>query len=64
KNQKNLEGFLKAVQEEYRRGVKNSADLKDALEMSLETQIGRSQLRADYFEARAELQDILGIELN
>lgn len=63
RNQKNLERFMKAVQEEYRRGVKNSNDLKDALEMSLQTKIARAQLRADYFAARAELQNILGFEL-
>lgn len=63
KNQKNIEKFLKTVQEEYRRGAKNSNDLKSALELILETQVNRTMLRADYFEARAELQQILGIEL-
>lgn len=63
KNKKNIERFLKTVQEEYRRGVKNSNDLKSALELVLDTQINRASLRADYFAARAELQEIIGIEL-
>ena len=63
KNQKYIDKFLKTVQEEYRRGVKNSNDLKSALELVLETQLNRSILRSDYFEARSELQEILGIEL-
>ena len=63
KNQKQIERFLNAVQAEYRRGFKNSNDLKSALELVLETQINRAVLRSDYFEARAELQEILGIEL-
>jgi outer membrane protein TolC len=63
KNQKQIERFLKAVQDEYRRGFKNSNDLKSALELVLDTQINKGILRADYFEARAELQEILGIEL-
>lgn len=63
KNQKQIERFLKAVQEEYRRGFKNSNDLKSAFELVLETQINRALLRLDYFKARAELQEILGMEL-
>lgn len=63
KNQKQIERFLKTVQDEYRRGVKNSNDLKSALELALETQINRALLRSDYFLARAELQEILGTEL-
>lgn len=63
KNQKNVERFLKTVQEEYRRGVKNSADLKSALELALETNMNRAMLRSDYFEARTELQELLGQEL-
>lgn len=63
KNQKNVERFLRTVQDEYRRGVKNSNDLKSALELILETQLNRAALRSDYFVARAELQTILGTEL-
>lgn len=63
KNQKNVERFLKTVEQEYRLGVKNSADLKSALELVLDTDLNRASLRSDYFSARAELQEILGIEL-
>jgi len=63
KNQKNIDRFLKTVQDEYRRGVKNSNDLKSALELALETQLDKASLRANYFSARAELQEILGTEL-
>lgn len=63
KNQKNIDRFLKTVQDEYRRGVKNSNDLKSALELALETQLDKASLRANYFSARAELQEILGMEL-
>ena len=63
KNLKNIEKFIKTVQNEYRLGTKSSNDLKSALELALESQLNRSSLRSDYFEARAELQDILGTEL-
>jgi outer membrane protein len=63
KNQKNIDLFLKTVQEEYQRGVKNSNDLKSALELVLETQLNRASLRSDYFTSRAALQEILGIEI-
>lgn len=63
KNQKQIEKFLKAVQEEYKRGFKNSNDLKSAFELVLDTQVNRAILRADYFQSRAELQELLGIEL-
>lgn len=63
KNKLNLERYLRVVEDEYRRGVKSSTDLKSALELTLETQIDRSQLAAVYFQARAELQDIIGKEL-
>lgn len=63
KNQKSIERYLRSVQDEYRRGVKNSTDLKSALELALETQINRAELRSNYFLARSELQEILGIEL-
>lgn len=64
KNKKNVDRFLQTVQEEYRRGSKNSNDLKSALELVLETQLNRASLRSDYFSARAELQEILGFELS
>ena len=59
-NQKNVDRFLNTVEGEYRRGVKNSSDLKSALELILETSLNRSDLRASYFASRAELQEILG----
>lgn len=60
---KNVDQFLNSVQLEYRRGAKSSSDLKSALELVLDTQTHKNILRADYFAARAELQDLLGIEI-
>lgn len=55
--------LLKATEDEYRRGVKSSGDLVSALELNLDAKIDYANLRADYFKSRAELQDILGIEI-
>jgi outer membrane protein len=62
-NQRNIDRFLISIQTEYKRGVKNSNDLKSALELALDTEINRNQLMSDYFQLRAELQDMLGFEL-
>ena len=59
-NKKNVEKFLATVEGEYRRGVKNSSDLKSTLELILTTGVNASDLKADYFVSRAELQEILG----
>ena len=55
--------YFKAVQSEYRRGVKNSADLKSAHSTVLSNAVSVLLLKAEYFEIRSELQQILGYEL-
>ena len=62
-NRTKTETYLKAVGDEYRRGVKNSADLKNATEVLLQSNIKVYQLKSDYYKARSELQTILGREL-
>lgn len=62
-NQQKSAKYFKAVQTEYQRGVKNSADLKSAHATVLANSISILKLKAEYFEIRSELQEILGYEL-
>lgn len=62
-NRTKTESYLKAVEQEYRRGVKNSADLKNAAEVLLQSNIKIFLLKSDYYKSRSELQIILGKEL-
>ena len=55
--------YFKAVQSEYQRGVKNSADLKSAHSTVLSNAVSVLLLKAEFFEIRSELQEILGYEL-
>jgi len=61
--QTKIENYLKAVTEEYRRGVKNSLDLKSAAESALQSSINIVKLKSEYFEVREKLHDILGVEI-
>lgn len=62
-NRTKTEKYVKAVAEEYRRGVKNSADLKNAAEVLLQSNVKVYELKSEYYKARSELQTILGIQL-
>lgn len=62
-NRTKTESYLKAVEQEYRRGVKNSADLKNAAEVLLQSNIKIFLLKSEYYKSRSELQIILGKEL-
>ncbi len=60
KNPMNVEKYLNTVGQEYRRGVKNSADLKSASELALSSLISKEHLKAEYFELIWNLQEIVG----
>lgn len=62
-NQKKVKKFIQAVMEEYSRGAKSSSDVISAIELSIESQTNVNQLRVNYFNARSELQEILGITI-
>lgn len=62
-NRVKADKYFKAVQSEYRRGVKNSADLKSAHSTVLANEVSVLLLKAEYFEIRSELQQILGYEI-
>ena len=62
-NRTKTEAYLKAVGLEYRRGVKNSADLKNAAEVLLQSNVKSFLLKSDYYKARSDLQILLGKEL-
>lgn len=62
-NQKKVKRFIQTVMEEYRRGVKSSSDVISAIELSIKSQMNLNQLRVNYFNARSELQEILGVTI-
>lgn len=63
-NQAKVEAYLKAVTLEYKRGVKNSSDVKNASENLLQSKIKTHMLKTEYYSARSDLQIILGTELS
>lgn len=52
--------FFDVVTGEYKRGVKNSADLKSAAQVFLEVNLRDIQYRADFFEQKAVLEKAIG----
>lgn len=62
-NQKKVKRFIQTVMDEYRRGVKSSSDVISAIELSIKSQMNLNQLRVNYFNARSELQEILGVTI-
>ena len=62
-NKLKSENYVKAVTNEFRRGVKNSADLKNAVELLLQIDINAYQLKSEYYKTLYDLQTILGVQI-
>jgi len=59
-NESRAKRYYDAVIDEYRRGLKNSADVKVAAEMLFETRIRRESFKFDFLKERLELERSLG----
>ena len=60
KNDDRSEKYYAAVVSEYRRGVKNSADVKSAAEGMFEAKIRRENFKYDFLKQRIDLERSLG----
>jgi outer membrane protein TolC len=62
-NSGRVERYLSLVSSEYRRGVKNAADVKAALETALLSSLTRTKLVVDHFANREKLHDVVGVDV-
>lgn len=58
KNHDTAHRYLKTVMDEYRRGVKNSPDLKNATDNVLQSHLREVKLRSEYVEQAASLNQV------
>lgn len=62
-NFKRVEKYLTLVLGEYRNGVRNAADVKAALELTLDSSINRSRLVPEYFNIRENIFTLAGYDI-
>ncbi len=60
KNLDRAEKYYRAVMSEYKRGIKNSIDLKQAAEVLYETKLRRENYKYEFLSDRIELEKSLG----
>lgn len=60
KNEDRAKRYYDAVMNEYRRGVKNSADVKVAAELLFETRARRETYKYDFLKERVDLERAIG----
>lgn len=60
RNLTNSEKYLRAISDEYRRGVKNSSDLRGASDNLLQVLLRDNQYRFDFIDQKVSLQKLLG----
>lgn len=63
-NEKRAEKYYQAVLEEYRRGIKNGADLRAAEELWLLARVRQSDLRYQYIDKLLKVQKSLGLKID